>query len=242
MQKGLRQDAPLLRFFGLAGTEKVADICFLENRPASPKNARSVSVSHGGFDNDIPTMTSVVRRVLDVSDATAVVDYFEDAVPGFEHPAVGIPPSSIARGGRHRAPADRSEPGNKAARQRPRQRARRRASVESRSLSLHGAVVPLPLTQAQTRRATRWLMTQFGDDLRRAVDGTPFGVELLCGIACKETGSMWLPFVDRGMPPAEILGRAVGDASGDFPNTSRRPFPRTLPTFRRRLATRSPTC
>jgi len=37
-------------------------------------------------------MTSVVRRVLDVPDATAVVDYFEDPVPGFEHPVIGIPP------------------------------------------------------------------------------------------------------------------------------------------------------
>ena len=92
--------------------------------------------------------------------------------------------------------------------------------------------MPLPLTQAQTRRATRWLMTQFGDDLRRATDGTPFGVELLCGIACKETGSMWLPFVDRGLPPAEILGRAVGDASGDVPNTSRSAFPTDTGTFR----------
>lgn len=92
MQKGLRQDAPLLRFFGLAGTEKVADIFFSKTDLASPKNARSESVTHGGFDNDIATMTSVVRRVLDVSDTTAVVDYFEDAVPGFEHAAVGIPP------------------------------------------------------------------------------------------------------------------------------------------------------
>ena len=92
--------------------------------------------------------------------------------------------------------------------------------------------MPLPLTEAQTRRATRWLMTAFGHDLRRVADGTPFGVELLCGIACKETGSMWLPFVDRGVPPAEILGRAIGDASGDVPNTSRSAFPKDTPTFR----------
>jgi metacaspase-1 len=92
--------------------------------------------------------------------------------------------------------------------------------------------VPLPLTEAQTRKATRWLMTHFGHDLQRVAEGTPFGVELLCGIACKETGSVWLPFVDHGLSPAEILGRAIGDASGDFPNTSRSAFPKDTPTFR----------
>lgn len=92
--------------------------------------------------------------------------------------------------------------------------------------------MPLPLTEAQTRKATRWLMTQFGPDLQRAADGTPFGVELLCAIACKETGSMWLPFVERGMPAGDILGRAIGDASGDFPNTSRTAFPTDTAAFR----------
>lgn len=92
MQKWLRQDAPLIRFFGLAGTEKVADICFAKTDAAAPKNARSASATHGGFDNDVASMTSVIRRVLDVSDTAAVVDYFEDAVSGFEHPPIGIPP------------------------------------------------------------------------------------------------------------------------------------------------------
>jgi hypothetical protein len=69
--------------------------------------------------------------------------------------------------------------------------------------------------------------------MRRAVVGTPFGVELLCGIACKETASMWLGFIDRGLSPGEILGRAIGDASGDFPNTSRSAFPKDTSTFRR---------
>jgi hypothetical protein len=91
MQKALRQDAPLIRFFGLAGPEKVADIFFSKTDPASPNNARSESSTHGGFDNDVATMTSVVRRVLDVSNATAVVDYFEDPVAGFERQAM-IPP------------------------------------------------------------------------------------------------------------------------------------------------------
>jgi metacaspase-1 len=91
----------------------------------------------------------------------------------------------------------------------------------------------LPLTEAQTRKATRWLATHFGDAMRAAVAGTPFSVDLICGIACKETGSLWLPWISRGLTPDEILGRAIGDASGDFPNTTRSAFPPDTATFRR---------
>ena len=90
----------------------------------------------------------------------------------------------------------------------------------------------LPLTEAQTRKATRWLSTNFGAAMRAAVAGTPFGVDLVCGIACKETAFMWLAWIDRGLSPDEILGRAIGDASGDFPNTTRTAFPTDTPAFR----------
>ena len=101
LQKNLKQDLPLIRFFGLAGTEKVADIVFSQTADAAPLNARSQSIKHGGFDNDIATMTSVIRRVLDVSDAKPVVDYFEESVAGFEKPPVGTaPPASAGKGAR----------------------------------------------------------------------------------------------------------------------------------------------
>jgi len=101
LQKNLKQDLPLIRFFGLAGTEKVADIVFSQTAGAAPLNARSQSIKHGGFDNDMATMTSVIRRVLDVSDAKPVVDYFEESVAGFEKPPVGTaPPASSGKGAR----------------------------------------------------------------------------------------------------------------------------------------------
>jgi hypothetical protein len=84
LQKSLKSDLQMIRFFGLAGTEKVADITFAKTGEGTPLNARTESITHGGFDDDVATMTSVVRRVLDVPDATAVVDYFEEAVPGFD--------------------------------------------------------------------------------------------------------------------------------------------------------------
>jgi hypothetical protein len=90
MQKALKQDLQLIRFFGLAGTEKVADIAFSKTADGSPLTARSQSITHGGFDNDIATMTSMIRRMLDVPDSSAVSDYFEESIPGFARAAVGV--------------------------------------------------------------------------------------------------------------------------------------------------------
>ena len=92
--------------------------------------------------------------------------------------------------------------------------------------------VAIPLSQSQTRRATRWLVTNFGTQFGEAIAGTPFGLEVLCGIACKEIASMWLPWIGLGLKPSEILARAIGDASGDVPGTSRRAFPRNTAAFR----------
>jgi hypothetical protein len=89
LQKSLKADLQLIRFFGLAGTEKVGHVAFAPSPDGTSLNARTESVTHGGFDNDTPTMTSVIRRVLDVPDSGSVVDYFEESMPGFEPVAVG---------------------------------------------------------------------------------------------------------------------------------------------------------
>ena len=105
LQSSLKRDLDQIRFWGLAGTQKVADIVFSKSPGAAPANARSESITHGGFDNDVATMTSMVRRVLDVPDAVPVVDYFEDAVPGFDRAAVGSP--AAPAGTRAARPASR---------------------------------------------------------------------------------------------------------------------------------------
>ena len=43
---------------------------------------------------------------------------------------------------------------------------------------------------------------------------------------------MWLGFIDRGLSPADVLGRAIGDASGDVPGTTRSAFPKDTAAFR----------
>jgi len=70
-------------------------------------------------------MTSVVRRVLDAPDASAVVDYFEDVVADFEHPPVGLPPQlDSPRSTAPRGP--RATPARKQARKATRKPARKR--------------------------------------------------------------------------------------------------------------------
>jgi Clostripain family len=91
MQEALKRDLDMIRFFGLAGTQKVADVIFSRSMAGAARRDRSESITHGGFDNDIATMTSVIRRMLDVPETAAVVDYFEEAVPGFDRAAVGAP-------------------------------------------------------------------------------------------------------------------------------------------------------
>jgi hypothetical protein len=99
LEASLKRDLQLIRFFGLAGTEKVADMVFSQTGPNVPLTARSDSTTHGGFDNDVATMTSMIRRVLDVSDTAPVVDYFEDPADGPAAAAAGaLPASGTSRG------------------------------------------------------------------------------------------------------------------------------------------------
>jgi hypothetical protein len=95
----------------------------------------------------------------------------------------------------------------------------------------------LPISRANARKATNWLMTHFGGTIRSATDGTPFSPALLCAIACQETAYFWLPIVKKAggkISPDEIVARCVLDASGDAPNAPRRAFPRNSAAFRAR--------
>ena len=111
LQTSLKSDLQLIRFFGLAGTEKVGHVTFSPSPAGTSLNARTESITHGGFDNDIPTMTSVIRRVLDVPDSAAVVDYFEEAIPGFERvPGGTAGPERSSSSVRSGTPARRRTP------------------------------------------------------------------------------------------------------------------------------------
>ncbi len=88
-----------------------------------------------------------------------------------------------------------------------------------------------PLNRAQALQCRDWLMQSFGPDITQAVNGTQFDPFLLCAIAAKETGPEWLRWIGN-RSKEEVLARCVFDASGDFPETSRRAFPRNTAAFR----------
>lgn len=89
----------------------------------------------------------------------------------------------------------------------------------------------LPISHAQALKATRFLKEHFGAAMKTAVAGTPFTVDHLCAIACKETAIFWVGLIDA-LPAREIVERCVFDASGDYPGTSRRAFPVNADAFR----------
>src|SRR5262249_14836983 len=93
--------------------------------------------------------------------------------------------------------------------------------------------MPLPISRAQAHTASRWMKSNFGDKIRQAVSGTAFSLDIVCGIACQETASVWLSWLNDHSVD-EILARCVFDASGDYPGTQRSAFPRNTAIFRSR--------
>lgn len=73
-----------------------------------------------------------------------------------------------------------------------------------------------------TTKAIRWFKTQFQPQIQKAIQGTPFTVDLLTAIACQETGSIWGRLHDK-MEVKQLLAICVGDTL-DAPKRSA--FPR----------------
>jgi hypothetical protein len=85
LEDSIRQDTQLIRLFGLAGNQKRADLLFSKTPLNAPLNARSQSTSHGGFDDDVATMSSLMRRMLGAPESASIVDFFQEdiaAAPG----------------------------------------------------------------------------------------------------------------------------------------------------------------
>jgi pimeloyl-ACP methyl ester carboxylesterase len=64
LQESLEQDVRLVRFFGLAGSSRLADALFAPTSPDAPPGCRTEATTHSGFDDDPATMDSIVRRML----------------------------------------------------------------------------------------------------------------------------------------------------------------------------------
>ena len=74
-----------------------------------------------------------------------------------------------------------------------------------------------------TRDGMIWFQENFGDAIKEATAGRPFGLPLLTAIAMQETGYIWLRLY-KTHSVDDVLKVCVGD-SLDYPN--RKAFPRT---------------
>lgn len=70
--------------------------------------------------------------------------------------------------------------------------------------------------------------------MANALNTTSFTPLLICAIATKETGPVWIDWIPR-LSTDDILARCVFDASGDYPGTSRIAFPSNTAVFRERF-------
>src|SRR6266513_6319697 len=75
----------------------------------------------------------------------------------------------------------------------------------------------------RTKDSITWFKNIFGPALEKAVNGTPFSVDMLTAIAYQETGYIWSVLVDKQLSLQKILELCVGDTI-DAP--SRSGFPR----------------
>ena len=94
--------------------------------------------------------------------------------------------------------------------------------------------MPLPITKSQALKCITWMKKEFTPQMQAAVLNTPFSIDTLCGIACQETAYVWMNWLVQRSTD-EILGLCVFDASGDFPGTQRRAFPKNTAVFREKF-------
>jgi hypothetical protein len=75
LEASLRNDRTLKRIFALDGQPSAAGEVVWSDSPSENGRSASRSETHGGFDDDVPTMDSVLRRVLNVNDTAQIVSF-----------------------------------------------------------------------------------------------------------------------------------------------------------------------
>ena len=75
LEESLRGDAELKEMFGLTGAPKTPSAIVWSPTQTDTGCTASTSLSHGGFDDDAPTMNSMMRRVLGLPDAALISAY-----------------------------------------------------------------------------------------------------------------------------------------------------------------------
>ncbi|UVW27414.1 caspase family protein [Massilia sp. H6] len=81
LEESIRADRELVKLFGLNGKPASAEVVWSRSAVEQGRSA-SQSTTHGGFDDDAPTMGSIARRILGRSDADRIVEYRSGADDG----------------------------------------------------------------------------------------------------------------------------------------------------------------
>lgn len=89
----------------------------------------------------------------------------------------------------------------------------------------------LPLSPKQAIKAHSWLQSNFKQNIDTALLDTDYSPEIVSAIFCQETAQRVLLWVDN-YDAETILKRCVFDASGDFPHTTRKAFPKNAGEFK----------
>ena len=100
----------------------------------------------------------------------------------------------------------------------------------------------VPLNEEQTRRAARWLKSTFEAIILKHAHA-PFSPQIICAIACKETGAYWTDWFERGLnlTSEQVLARCVGDpgpeddGSTAMSSRQRKYFPFNTIKFRKKF-------
>ncbi len=76
LEESLRADPRLVKRFGLAGTPSATGEVVWSQTAATSGAHASRSTTHGGFDNDVPTMDSAARGILAIADKVPLAQSF----------------------------------------------------------------------------------------------------------------------------------------------------------------------
>jgi hypothetical protein len=74
LEESIRSDSELKKLLGLGVPGAPGEVIWSVSLSTQGRNA-STSKTHGGFDDDGPTMSSIARRILDKADADTIVEY-----------------------------------------------------------------------------------------------------------------------------------------------------------------------
>src|SRR5262249_25125190 len=75
LEESLRADPELGAWLALNQPQPGANEVIWSRTEADTGRSASQATAHGDFDDDLPTMNSIVRRVLDKQDADEIVEY-----------------------------------------------------------------------------------------------------------------------------------------------------------------------